>query len=106
MFDLHPRSPQLSPAELEQRLADPAPPFLLDVRQPEEFAGGHLPGSRLVPLSELAVRLDELPSDREIVCICRSGSRSGAAARLLQERGYRALNLAGGMLAWRGPVAR
>lgn len=76
------------------------PPFLLDVREPQEYREGHISGARLIPLGELGKRLGELPRDREILVICRSGNRSGAATRQLLSAGFRAVNLSGGMIGW------
>lgn len=73
---------------------------LLDVRQPEEFERGHAPMATLVSLSELPERLDELPRDALIVCVCRSGGRSTRAALFLLEAGFDVANVDGGMLAW------
>lgn len=75
-------------------------PLVLDVRQPDEFRGGHIKGAKLIPLNELPKRLSELPQDREIICVCRSGARSGTATRQLISAGYQAVNLRGGMSAW------
>lgn len=76
--------------------------FLLDVRQPEEYRQGHINGAKLIPLDQLQHRIHELPRDREIVCVCRSGNRSGHATRLLTKAGYQATNLRGGMISWTG----
>jgi rhodanese-related sulfurtransferase len=76
-------------------------PFLLDVREPAEFDAGHAPGAVLVPLGRLPHGWSELPADRTILCICRSGARSGQATMFLREQGIDAVNLAGGMQAWR-----
>jgi NADPH-dependent 2,4-dienoyl-CoA reductase/sulfur reductase-like enzyme/rhodanese-related sulfurtransferase len=73
--------------------------FLLDVRAPMELAVESIAGARNIPLGELRGRLDELPRDREILVICRSGARAYYATRLLLQRGFRARTLAGGMLA-------
>lgn len=86
--------------ELHAKLADTPAPFVLDVRRRDEFTAGHVPGARLIPLPELGARIDEVPRDRQIVCVCRSGSRSGSAVKLLTKHGYYAENLRGGMLAW------
>ena len=76
--------------------------FLLDVREPEEWNEYHVPNTTLIPLGELASRLAELPKDREIVVVCRSGNRSQVAADLLVRQGYADVsNVQGGMLAWR-----
>ena len=82
------------------------PPHVLDVRNPDEYAEGHIPGAQLIPVSELAGRLEEVPRGRLVVCVCRSGHRSGIACRLLTARDYPARNLVGGMLRWHGKVAR
>ena len=78
--------------------------LLLDVRTSEEYAGtmGHIEGSILIPLYELEDRLTELDEyqNREIIVVCRSGNRSGIATQILVENGYKALNMAGGMIAW------
>ena len=74
--------------------------MLLDVREPEEFDAGHAPGAKPVPLGELSQRLDELAGTTTIVCVCRSGARSAAAAEALTSAGHDAINLVGGMLAW------
>jgi rhodanese-related sulfurtransferase len=74
--------------------------LLLDVREPDEWAVGRDPRAVLVPLGQLAARVAELPADRPIVVICRSGRRSDLAAGYLRQRGLDAVNLAGGMQAW------
>lgn len=77
---------------------------ILDVRSPEEYEGelGHIPGAQLVPIDELAARLEEVPSDRPVVTICRSGKRSAQATVVLRKAGWNDVaNIAGGMLRWR-----
>ena len=73
--------------------------FLLDVREPVELAVEHVPGAVNIPLGQLRGRLDELPRDREILVVCRSGQRAYYATRILLQKGYKARNLAGGMLS-------
>jgi rhodanese-related sulfurtransferase len=93
---------QVKPDEVQARLTqNGSRPLLLDVRQPEEFQEGHIQGAKLIPLGQLKQRLKDLPRDREIICICRSGNRSGAATRELNSAGYNAVNMQGGMLAWK-----
>lgn len=82
------------------RINSANPPYLLDVREVHEFRTGHIPGAFLLPLGELSARLKELPRDREILVICRSGNRSGMATRQLHSAGYNAVNLSGGMIGW------
>lgn len=96
---------QISAAEVHKRLVHGPAPLLLDVREPEEFVGelGHVRGSRLVPLKELAARAAELSEHKhsDIVAICRSGVRSTTAAALLAGLGFdHVANLKGGMLDW------
>lgn len=101
--------PIVEAREAQARLHSSQPPFLLDVREPEEYVAGHIAGAHLIPLGELPRRINELPRDREILCVCRSGSRSRAAAQQLAAAGLRSVNLNGGMLAWEGarlPVKR
>ncbi len=91
----------LSPQQLQSQLTSGTPPLLLDVREYPEFAGGRLPGARLLPLAELEGRADELPRDREIVTVCRTGRRSAEAASQLAQRGFEKVSgLDGGVMAW------
>ncbi len=75
--------------------------FLVDVREPDEFAAEHVPGALNVPLSVLRERLDELPRDREVLLYCESGKRSYDAARALAQRGFHVRTLPGGIESWR-----
>jgi hydroxyacylglutathione hydrolase len=82
---------------------------VLDVRDPAEWAGGHLPGVANVPLGYLQDRLAEVPRDRPVVVHCQGGGRSAIAASMLEARGVDAVNLAGGYRGWAGagrPVER
>ncbi len=90
----------ISPADAQKKLALKTKPFLLDVRQPEEYRSGHIPGARLIPLGQLHARMNELPKTQEIICVCRSGNRSRSASRKLASAGYKVTNLQGGMIAW------
>ncbi len=76
---------------------------IVDVREPDEFTGdlGHIPGAELVPLSTVAQKARDWDVEKEIVVVCRSGGRSGAAARTLVQMGFtRVINLRGGMTAY------
>lgn len=75
---------------------------IIDVRSPEEYAAGHVPSARLLPLDTLAVRAHEVPKDCKVYLICRSGARSAQAAQFLaQQHGYdRLVNIEGGTMAW------
>ncbi len=90
----------INATEAQARIEGPTPPFLLDVRESYEYEQGHIAGAKLLPLGELGRRLNELPRDREILVVCRSGNRSGTATRQLVQAGYRAINLSGGLIGW------
>ncbi len=96
--------PTITVEALKDRIATGTVTFILDVRTPEEYDGplGHIEGARLIPVQELAQRLDELADvkDRPIFVICRSGGRSARATRMLLDAGFRAANVDGGMQAW------
>jgi sulfur dioxygenase len=96
---------QLTPTEVQLRLARPGAPVIIDVREADEFAGdlGHVPGSVSIPLRELAARAAELAPyrERDIVLVCRAGVRSTTAAAILTGLGFEHVsNLKGGMLDW------
>ncbi len=93
--------PEISPEELKMRLDQGEAPFLLDVREPEEWEIAHLPGATLIPRQQLPDRLTELTRAREVVVYCKSGNRSGQATRLLLQLGFNNVrNLTGGIDAW------
>jgi len=93
----------MTPAQLYEQLQSDEKPFILDVRFPEEYANdGHIAGSRLLPLPHLRQRVQELPKEKPIVCVCRSGNRSMVACEQLAQLGFKDLyNLGGGMISWR-----
>ncbi|MBK9123732.1 MAG: rhodanese-like domain-containing protein [Chloroflexi bacterium] len=100
-------SSNISAVEANERIANGA--TVVDVRQQQEYVDGHIKGAKLIPLNELSSRMNELPKDRELVIVCRSGSRSSVATRQLNGAGYNAVNLSGGMIAWSGarlPIKR
>jgi rhodanese-related sulfurtransferase len=75
--------------------------FILDVREPDEWAAGHIPGATLIPLGELASRLSELPQDQQIVVVCRSGNRSATGRDILLDAGFQQVtSMGGGMNSW------
>lgn len=75
--------------------------FILDVREPSEWAQGHIEGAVLIPLGELAGRLNEIPKDQRIVVVCRSGNRSARGRELLLNSGFdRVTSMTGGMNQW------
>lgn len=96
--------PSIKVSELQARLKTDTSLVLLDVRTPEEYNGplGHIDGSLLIPLSELESRISELDKykDKEIIVYCRSGNRSHTATGILLDKGFKAVNMLGGMKAW------
>jgi rhodanese-related sulfurtransferase len=75
--------------------------FVLDVREPDEWAAGHIPGATLIPLGQLASRLGELERNAKIVVVCRSGNRSAEGRDILLGAGFPAVtSLEGGMTDW------
>ncbi|KXB06176.1 hypothetical protein AKJ53_01135 [candidate division MSBL1 archaeon SCGC-AAA382F02] len=91
----------IRPAEAREMIKS-KDPVVLDVRTPDEFESGHIPGAILLPVDELkGSTFLEIPHDEEILCYCRSGHRSSWAAEYLSLKGFtRAYNLSGGILAW------
>lgn len=75
--------------------------FILDVREPAEWAAVHIPDATLIPLGELAARVAEVPSDRQVVVVCRSGNRSAQGRDILLGAGLRSVtSMGGGMNDW------
>jgi hydroxyacylglutathione hydrolase len=97
------RVEMIDPDALAERLGRDGSPVVLDVRDPDEFAEAHIPGSVHIPYGQLISRLDELPRERTIAAICSGGKRSGLAASLLQREGFGHLvHVAGGGVGtWR-----
>ena len=73
---------------------------VVDVRQPEEYEAGHVPGAKLIPLGDVVARVGEFPVDGPVYVICQSGGRSQRAADYLRNVGVEAYNVAGGTKAW------
>jgi rhodanese-related sulfurtransferase len=106
----YPYPPAPLDADVTEVSIDDAPGWLdqhpgavvLDVREPEEWAAGHLPGARLLPQADLATRLDEVPRDTDVLVVCAGGVRSRRAAGFLEALGYtRVATLSEGTDAWR-----
>lgn len=102
---------RIRPDELDERLGTDDEPFLLDIRPESNYGSGAIDGSRNVPVyddlqrgdgSALRQRLGDLPDDEEIVVICKMGIVAKRATRILDDEGYDATTLAGGMSGWNG----
>ncbi|HET6513494.1 MAG TPA: rhodanese-like domain-containing protein [Candidatus Kapabacteria bacterium] len=89
-------------AEEADKLLKGPDSYLLDVRTQEEYAEAHLQGAKLIPIGELESRISELEAQKgkEIVVYCRTGSRSASASEILAKRGYKVVNVEGGINAW------
>ena len=75
--------------------------FVLDVRTPEEWADYHIPGATLIPLDQLETRLNEVPKDKEVVVVCRSGNRSQPGRDILKNAGFsQVTSMSGGLKEW------
>ncbi|MEQ6375933.1 rhodanese-like domain-containing protein [Bacillaceae bacterium S4-13-58] len=80
---------------------------LIDVREPQEFKGGHILGARNIPVTQMKHRLIEIRKDKPIYLYCQSGSRSARAANLLHRKGYKDLyQLKGGYKKWSGKIKK
>ena len=88
----------VDPAEADRLVLAGA--VMVDVREDDEWEAGHAPVAVHVPVGQVVDRMDELPTDRTIVCMCRMGGRSGSVAAHLAGAGYDVRNIAGGMQAW------
>jgi rhodanese-related sulfurtransferase len=93
---------EITPAELSKRLKKKEDVMMLDVREPSEWAEGHIAGAKHIPLGQLLERLGELNRGGEIIVMCRSGGRSSLACELLGERGFNVVNMTGGLKSWTG----
>lgn len=92
--------PEITPAQYLARREQGDPLTLLDVREDWELKIARLAGTLDIPMGQVADRLAEIDPSKEVVVLCRSGRRSLEVAKFLEQRGLRASNLTGGILAW------
>lgn len=92
------------PEELIEKLAAKEQVAIIDVREVDELASGHIPGIIHIPLGLLEFKMQDLHKNTPYIMVCRSGGRSGQATAFLESYGYDVTNLSGGMLNWDGPV--
>ena len=90
--------PEIDVDQLAKLHAEGVP--IIDVRQPDEYVSGHVPGAVLIPLADVPERVEDIPGDQPVYVICRSGARSARAVEFLLGQGLDATNIAGGTLAW------
>jgi rhodanese-related sulfurtransferase len=98
---------EISVAQASQKRDQGA--FILDVREPSEWEAFHIPGATLIPLGDLPNRLSEIPKDREVVVVCRTGHRSAQGRDILLKAGFtQVTSMAGGVTSWQAqglPIA-
>lgn len=92
----------ITPQQLKQKLDSRERIVLLDVREPFEYDGWHIPGAVNIPMSHFMRGAPELPRESEIIAICAHGQRSAAVSGILSRDGYRTFNMEGGMVEWNG----
>lgn len=98
--DEEPAIPEINPAELIAARQNGAGPIIVDCREAYERKQARIPGSLHIPMNETPHRLGELDPSADIVVVCAHGNRSYAVTSYLIQRGFRAINLTGGMAAW------
>jgi rhodanese-related sulfurtransferase len=89
---------EISPQQFATAHAEGA--YVVDVREPDEYRSGHVPGAALIPLSLVPMRIDEIPQEETVYVICHSGGRSAQAVQYLRRFGVDAINVAGGTDGW------
>ncbi|MBG9548246.1 MAG: rhodanese-like domain-containing protein [Bacillota bacterium] len=90
--------------EVEQQLAAGVKLNIIDVREVDEVKEGKIASAIHIPLGLIEFRMHELDKNQEYVMVCRSGNRSGLAARFLEGQGFSVINMLGGMMNWEGPI--
>ena len=92
----------ITPKEVKSRLDNGESLLIIDVREDEEVAAGMIPGAKHIPMGTIPERIADIPKDREVIMVCRSGNRSAHVCQFLQAvHGYgNVVNMTGGMLEW------
>ncbi|MGE7986711.1 rhodanese-like domain-containing protein [Lysinibacillus fusiformis] len=95
---------EITAKEVEQAIMQGKKLSLIDVREVDEVAAGHIPGIIHIPLGLLEFRVQDLNKNEPYIMVCRSGARSGRATEILEGKGFNVSNMVGGMLSWEGEV--
>ncbi|KON68776.1 hypothetical protein AKG34_08200 [Peribacillus butanolivorans] len=95
---------EISPNEVNALLKGNSTINIIDVREVDEVKAGKIPNAMHIPLGLVEFRMQDLDKSKEYIMVCRSGGRSSMAAKLLENHGYKVLNMTGGMLEWNGPI--
>ncbi|MDM5226775.1 rhodanese-like domain-containing protein [Cytobacillus sp. NJ13] len=90
--------------DVERKLAAGEHLNLIDVREADEVKEGKIPSAIHIPLGLIEFRMHELDKNKEYIMVCRSGNRSGLAARFLEGKSFYVINMIGGMMNWEGPI--
>jgi rhodanese-related sulfurtransferase len=98
-------SKAILPREVKRRLEQGEKLQIVDVRELDEWASGHIPGAKHIPLGFIGQRHMELDPKQEYIIVCRSGGRSSLACELLEGLGYKVADMSGGMLEWDGDLS-
>jgi rhodanese-related sulfurtransferase len=96
-----PEAPSIAPSELSERRSTGTAPVVIDVRTPEEYAAGHIPGALNIPFDQVAERISEVDTPHGVALYCMVGPRARKGEAALLDAGYTSvLHLEGGMAAW------
>ncbi|QUG43442.1 rhodanese-like domain-containing protein [Psychrobacillus sp. INOP01] len=95
---------QINPNEVEALLIENSSINIIDVRETNEVKAGKIPTAMHIPLGLVEFKMQELDKSKEYIMVCRSGGRSSKAATLLEDHGFKVINMTGGMLEWNGPT--
>jgi rhodanese-related sulfurtransferase len=99
---------ELTSAQFQQKIQEEKGSVILDVRTSGEFMGGHIPGALNIDIMrpDFNAAISKLDKSKTYLVYCRSGSRSAQACSVLAAKGYKAINLSGGIISWRGNVTQ
>ncbi|MGG4263850.1 rhodanese-like domain-containing protein [Peribacillus simplex] len=95
---------EILPNEVSALLNGNSPVHIIDVREVDEVKAGKIPNALNIPLGLVEFRVQDLDKSKEYIMVCRSGGRSSRAVQLLEDHGFKALNMVGGMNEWEGPI--
>lgn len=94
----------ITPTEVEAKLEAGEVLEIIDVREEEEIVTGVIPEAKHIPMNEIPMNLDKLDKEKEYIIVCRAGMRSENVCYYMKEKGYKAVNMVGGMLQWQGEL--
>ncbi|QOS88952.1 MULTISPECIES: rhodanese-like domain-containing protein [Bacillales] len=95
---------EILPNEVAALLKENSKINIIDVREVDEVKTGKIPNAMHIPLGLVEFRMQDLEKTQEYIMVCRSGGRSARAAKLLEDHGYKVMNMMGGMNEWEGPI--